>query len=1786
MSTVQVTEDQTYTFKTTDFSSSWTSLFVLSLPTTGTLYLNGTAVSVNQKIFATDVTNGLLTFVPNTDVTTAGAFNFQISGGENKTMSIGVTADAGPSALASSVQVTENLAYTFKVADFGYSDSADKTADPLGSVIITSLPTDGTLRLNGVAVTANQSITASQISGGQLTFVPTANSTAGGSFNFKVTDSLGGTTSATAAAMSISIASSSPAPTAGASSVTVTEDAAYTFKSTDFVYSDSADATTDPMASITITSLPSTGTLQYNGTAITSAQASAGFTITTANIGLLTFVPNIDVTTQGSFQFKVTDTNDNATSPSAATMSLNVTADAGPTAGASSVTVTEDATYTFKSSDFVYSDTADATTDPLGSVVITSLPATGTLKYNGTAITSAQASAGFSISAANIGLLTFVPSTDVTTQGSFQFKVTDTASGGTPGTSAAATMTVNVSPDTGPTAGASSVTVTEDHTYTFKSSDFVYSDSADATTDPMASITITSLPATGALKYNGTAITTAQASAGFTITTANIGLLTYVPNTDVVGNAAATFQFEVTDTASGGTPTTSAAGTMTLNIAADTGPSAGASSVTVTEDATYTFKSTDFVYSDTADATTDPLGSVIITSLPTTGTLKYNGTAITSAQASAGFSISAANVGLLTFVPSTDVTTQGSFSFKVTDSLGGTTSSAATMSLNVSADAGPTAGASSVSVTEDATYTFKSTDFVYSDAADVTTDPLGGVIITSLPTTGTLKYNGTAITSAQASAGFSISAANIGLLTFVPGTDVVTQGSFSFKVTDSLGGTASSAATMSLNVTPDAGPSAVNSSVTVIENKTYTFKGSDFGYSDTADVTTDPLGSVTITSLPVNGSLNYNGTPITSTQASAGFTVTAANIGLLTYVPATNDTTGGSFSFEVTDSLGGTTSATAATLALRITADPGPLAGASTVTVTEDVTYTFKSADFVYSDTFDSTTDPMASVTITSLPATGTLKYNGTAITAAQASAGFTITTANIGLLTFVPNTDVTTQGSFNFEVADTTGGITSAPAAMTVKITADAGPSALASSIAVTQNQTYVFKVADFGYSDTADVTSDPLGSVTVTSLPSDGTLKLSGVAVTTNQSITASQISGGLLTFVPTTNSTASGSFGFKVTDSLGGTTSASAATMSIGISPPGATPSPQLSFAAQNFNTVGNDNSGFYMIPPDPNAAVGLNTVITATNGVIEAFTKSGAALNIFGGSNNESLNSFFVAGLGSLVLTNFNDSNQSGPFDPKIIYDQYTNRFIVVALQESDAGGSFNDTNTSRILIAVSSPDTTPGGTLTWKYTSINSDVFAGTSIDSWADYPGLSVDGAGNIFVTTNLFTHSTGSYQGSRLWTISETDILSGAAGTDATASGKATIYDPSVLSGATSSGSSELFTLMPAQMLPGTGSFATPTGTYLVSYDGASNSQGKVLNVIEVTPNGSGGFNFTAKQINLGNIDSAGAFSSFTAPQLGTRRTIDAGDDRVYSVVFRNGYLYATTMVQSPSTGLATAHWFQINASNPSNLTLTNQGDVSGASIGTSVRTYYPSISVDANGDFAIGFSASGPNNYASAYYEAYKYNSTTNTWTLENPTLLQAGVASYYRTFGGGDNRWGDFSSIVADPSSPSTFWVYNEYAWTQGTTISGENGRWATQVGEFTLPNTTTGPVISGNTTSGSGTTTGSTSPATAGAGFAHLAQGQWQGAWQGSDVNTAANPLLEDDHGPGIGSLPSPHAEGLSHDAPSSSLGLSFAQLVQSMAAFGANHDFISSLSSSNPGEVDNPIAVATNLLHHT
>ena len=128
MSTVQLTEDKTYIFKPSDFTTATLAgVQVTSLPTTRTLYDNGVAVTLNQIIKASDISSGLFTFVPNTDVATTGSFTdvvgTTVNGSlvkTNSSMTLSVTPDAGASALASSITATENQTYVFALSNFGY----------------------------------------------------------------------------------------------------------------------------------------------------------------------------------------------------------------------------------------------------------------------------------------------------------------------------------------------------------------------------------------------------------------------------------------------------------------------------------------------------------------------------------------------------------------------------------------------------------------------------------------------------------------------------------------------------------------------------------------------------------------------------------------------------------------------------------------------------------------------------------------------------------------------------------------------------------------------------------------------------------------------------------------------------------------------------------------------------------------------------------------------------------------------------------------------------------------------------------------------------------------------------------------------------------------------------------------------------------------------------------------------------------------------------------------------------------------------------------------------------------------------------------------------------------------------------------------------------------------------------------------------------------------------------------------------------------------------------------
>ncbi|MFZ2950031.1 MAG: Ig-like domain-containing protein, partial [Desulfuromonadaceae bacterium] len=116
----------------------------------------------------------------------------------------------------------------------------------------------------------------------------------------------------------------------------------------------------------------------------------------------------------------------------------------------------------------------------------------------------------------------------------------------------------------------------------------------------------------------------------------------------------------------------------------------------------------------------------------------------------------------------------------------------------------------------------------------------------------------------------------------------------------------STAEAVKLNVTNvNEEPTGADATTTVSEDGTKVFAAHDFGFTDPKDAQADHLAAVQISSLPLAGTLQYNGTLITQAQIDAGFEVSVADLdaGKLTFTPAADANGAGyaSFTFQVRD---------------------------------------------------------------------------------------------------------------------------------------------------------------------------------------------------------------------------------------------------------------------------------------------------------------------------------------------------------------------------------------------------------------------------------------------------------------------------------------------------------------------------------------------------------------------------------------------------------------------------------------------------------------------------------------------------------------------------------------------------------------------------------------------------------------------------------------------------------------------------------------------------------------------
>jgi len=427
--------------------------------------------------------------------------------------------------------------------------------------------------------------------------------------------------------------------------------------------------------------------------------------------------------------------------------------------------------------------------------------------------------------------------------------------------------------------------------------------------------------------------------------------------------------------------------------------------------------------------------------------------------------------------------------------------------------------------------------------------------------------------------------------------------------------------------------------------------------------------------------------------------------------------------------------------------------------------------------------------------------------------------------------------------------------------------------------------------------------------------------------------------------------------------------------------ATPAVTSPAASQNFQGVLDNGT---LIPPDINGAVGKTYVIETTNQQFNIYTKSSGAL------------------ASTLAIsTLFSPSGLYGYYDPHIVYDPNNDRFMI----SIDAQTGSSSSSPSAFAVAVSATGDPTGS---WYIYSVITTPNAPTD---FMDYDQLGFNN--NWIVMTGNDFPASGS-NSSHIYVWPRATLYAGTAGT-ATAFTDAT----NIL------------------ISPATTYDATQNTLYLVSdYNGNSGGNGYV-NIETITGTATAPVYSAGTQLGI-NQPWQDPSALEHAPEEGetSAKGLEAGDTRIHSVIYRNGSLWFTHEVYLPASGTvknSAVDWWQIN---PSALTVTQFERI--ADPNGLIWYYYPSLDVNANGDMLLGYSASSSTTYGGAQYAFRLASDPVNT--LETAVQFVNGVAGYYKTYGGGRNRWGDFSGTAFDPVDNS-FWTFQEWANT------GNN--WGTQV-----------------------------------------------------------------------------------------------------------------------------------------
>ena len=233
-----------------------------------------------------------------------------------------------------------------------------------------------------------------------------------------------------------------------------------------------------------------------------------------------------------------------------------------------------------------------------------------------------------------------------------------------------------------------------------------------------------------------------------------------------------------------------------------------------------------------------------------------------------------------------------------------------------------------------------------------------------------------------------------------------------------------------------------------------------------------------------------------------------------------------------------------------------------------------------------------------------------------------------------------------------------------------------------------------------------------------------------------------------------------------------------------------------------------------------------------------------------------------------------------FDPKVLFDQHTGRWVLLAVAVSQ------NPNRSAYLLSVSAT-TNPLGP--WRNYSLNARVDGNVVTNNWADFPALGVD-AKNLYITSNQFAFG-GGFQYAKIRVVPKAGPYSG---------GPAAFFDFVRMR---NPDNTMAFTIQPCH------TFGAPQVEYLVN---SRFPNGNTLTIWSITQSGTA-FTLTRRSVATANYSLPP-----NATQKGNNDPLNTGDIRVLHAVFRGDSIWcALTTAHNWTAAVNTAsiHWFQIRA-------------------------------------------------------------------------------------------------------------------------------------------------------------------------------------------------------------------------------------------------------------------------------